>query len=379
MKSKVVLIRCEEYNIDLVYSSIKKGIDALGGIGNFVKNGEKILLKPNLLSGKSPENAVCTHPVVFEAILKILLENNIKVTYGDSPGFDSPLMAAKKSLIFDVAQKYKIEMADFDNGKEIEFLDGKYTKKFLIANGVLNSDGIISLPKMKAHQLTRITGAIKNQFGCVAGLSKALFHLKIPNSYNFAKMLVDLNLYLKPRLYIMDGIVAMEGNGPASGNPIKMNAIIISNDPVAIDSVFCKIINLNPEYVSTNIIGKEYGLGTYSLEEIEILGENIERFINKKFDIPRHKSSTIFKFLEPIKNYIIKRPKILKKQCIKCGICIKSCPVRKKAIFFKNNDKKNPPVYDYKKCIRCFCCQEVCPHKAIYVKTPLLGKILKIE
>ena len=379
MKSKVALIKCKEYDIKLVYSAIKKGIDLLGGIENFVKKDEKILLKPNLLSGKSPDSGVCTHPVVFEAVIKILLENNIKVTYGDSPGFDSPLIAAKKSLIFDIAQKYNIEMADFDNGKEIDFTQGKYTKKFFIANGVLNSQGIISLPKMKSHQLMRITGAIKNQFGCIAGLNKALFHLKIPNAYNFAKMLVDLNLYLKPRLYIMDGIVAMEGNGPASGNPIKMNTIIISNDPVAVDSIFCKIINLNPEYIPTNIIGKEYGLGNYNLEEIEILGDNIEEFINNRFDIPRHKSSTIFEFLNPVKNYIIKKPFILKKQCVKCGICVKSCPVPEKAIFFKNNDKTKPPVYDYKKCIRCFCCQEVCPHKAISVKIPFLGKILKIE
>jgi len=374
---KVAVIKCEEYDIDMVYSAIKNGIILLGGIEKFVKKNEKILLKPNLISGKEPENAVCTHPAIFEAVLKILIENNIKVTYGDSPGFDSPISAAKKSMIYEVAQKYGIEMSDFENGENITFSEGHYSKQFFIAKGVLNVDGIISLPKMKAHQLTRITGAIKNQFGCVAGLNKALFHLKIPNSNNFSKMLVDLNLYLKPRLYIMDGIVAMEGNGPTSGNPVKMNTIIISDDPVAVDAVFCKLINLNPEYVYTNVIGKEYGLGTYVFAEIEIVGDNIENLINKKFNIPRSKTSTLFNFLNPIKNYIVKKPKILNTKCLKCGICVKSCPVPEKAIFFKN--PKKPPVYDYKKCIRCFCCQEVCPHKAIYVKTPLLGKILKID
>ncbi len=378
-KSKVAIIKCEDYNIDLVYSSIKNGINLLGGIQNFVKPEEKILLKPNILSGKAPEKAVCTHPIIFEAVIKILLENNIKVSYGDSPGFDPPITAYKKSSIFEIAEKYNIEMKDFEKGKPVQFKEGKYEKQFNIANAIFEIDGIISLPKMKAHQLTRITGAVKNQFGCIAGLNKALFHLKYPNSKNFCKMLVDLNLYLKPRLFIMDGIVAMEGNGPASGKPVKMNCIIISSDPVAVDSIFCKLINLNPENVLTNTIGKEFGLGTYIWEEIEILGDDLKPLINKNFDIPRSKSSTLFSFLEPVKKYFIKRPEINKNKCVKCGICIQTCPVPSKAIFFKNNNKKQPPVYDYKKCIRCFCCQEVCPYEAIYIKTPFLGKILNFD
>lgn len=186
-------------------------------------------------------------------------------------------------------------------------------------------------------------------------------------------MLVDLNLYLKPRLFIMDGIVAMEDNGPSNGTPIKMNCIIISNDPVAVDAVFCKMVNLNPEYVLTNTIGKEFVLGTYIFEEIELLGDDIESFINKKFDIPKSKNSTLFEFLKPIKNYIIRKPKIRKDKCVKCGICVKICSLTLRTLYLN----KKTPVFNYKEWLRCFCCQEVCPHEAIYIKTPFLGKLLK--
>ncbi|HOV15036.1 MAG TPA: DUF362 domain-containing protein [Spirochaetota bacterium] len=374
-RSKVALLRCENYDIDNVYNTIKKGINLLGGIDSFIKPNEKILIKPNILAGRTPEKSITTHPAIFEAVLRLLLENNINLTYGDSPGFDKPSIALLKSGFAEIADKYKIKMADFDNGKTILFPEGVYGKKFEIANGVIDSDGIISLSKMKTHQLTRITGAIKNQFGCIYGMNKAAYHVTLPNATKFCKMLVDLNRLLRPRLYIMDGIVAMEGNGPASGESIKMNCILISNDPIAIDSTFCRIIGLNPEFVPTNTYGKETGFGNYEESEIEILGDNIESFINHNFNVIRKpiKDDSFLKPLIPFRDYLVARPVINKKLCVRCGICVSACPVDGKAIFL-NNGKKHPPEYIYKKCIRCYCCQEVCPYKAISVKIPLLGK-----
>jgi ferredoxin len=224
---------------------------------------------------------------------------------------------------------------------------------------------------MKTHMLARITGAVKNQFGCVYGLNKANYHLKIPNPTNFSKMLVDLNLLLKPRLYIMDGIVAMEGNGPRGGTPINMNCIIISNDPVAVDSTFCRMIDLDPMLVPTNKYGKIAGLGTYEKQEIEYVGDPINKFINKKFNVVRKQvSNNLIKSLMPkfLRNIIYHKPMIDSLKCIKCGICVNACPVEGKALHFTNNKKDSPPKYDYNKCIRCYCCQEMCPKKAIYSK-----------
>lgn len=378
-KPKVALIRCTDYNIENVYNSIKKGIELIGGIEQFCSEGEKILLKPNVIAGKPPEKVATTHPAVFEGIVRILLENKINVYYGDSPGYDSPVSGLKKSGLFDVAKKYNITLGDFDKGKNISFQEGNYAKEFNIVNAVFECDGIISLPKMKAHQLTRITGAVKNQFGCICGFNKALYHVKIPNGENFCKALVDLNNYLKPRLFIMDGIIAMEGNGPSSGDPINMNVIVVSNDPVALDAAFCRMVDINPKYIATNVYGKEYGLGTYVTDDIEYFGDPIENFINKKFRVIRKPVTrkTTLKVFRPIEKIIARRPVINSKLCLKCGICVEECPVDQKAVNFRNG-KNSPPNFDYNLCIRCYCCQEVCPHKAINVKTPLLGKFLGI-
>ncbi|HPO48959.1 MAG TPA: DUF362 domain-containing protein [Spirochaetota bacterium] len=379
-KSKVALIRCEEYQIETVYDAIKKGINLIGGIDNFVKEGEKILLKPNILAGRKPEKATTTHPIVFEAVVKILLEKNVIITYGDSPGFDKPSVGLTKSGITEVADRYDVKQADFDSGQTIDNPNAPYGKTFEIAQGVLDADGLISLSKMKSHQLTRITGAIKNQFGCVYGINKAKYHVKLPNATMFSGMLVDLNIMLKPRLYIMDGIVAMEGNGPASGDPVKMNCILISDDPVALDATFCRMVSINPEFIPTNLYGYKAGLGVYLEENIEIVGDRLEDFVNKSFKVVRKpvKEDAFVKKLERFRNLLVSRPVIDKNKCVKCGICVEACPVEGKAILFKNG-KKNPPSYLYKKCIRCYCCQEVCPHKSIFVKIPFLGKILGVK
>ncbi len=143
-------------------------------------------------------------------------------------------------------------------------------KKFVIANGVLDSDGLVSLPKLKTHGLVRFTGAAKNQFGRVPGLLKNQYHVKLPDPYDFATMLVDLNTLIRPRLYIIDGIMAMEGNGPRSGNLKQLNVLLLSSDPIALDATASRIIHLDPEILPTSKPGEESGLGTYHAENITI-------------------------------------------------------------------------------------------------------------
>jgi len=388
-KTKVAIIKCESYDEKLVYNAVKKGIELIGGIDLFVKKGENILLKVSNLAGAKPEEAVCTNPSVLNAVIKILLEKNISVFYGDSPGFEKPGIALAKSGLKEIGDRYSLELGDFEHGKTVDFPKAMVCNKFEIANACLEADGIISLPKMKTHGLTRITGAIKNQLGCVHGFHKAALHAKYPNSVTFSKMLVDLNNLLKPRLFIMDGIVAMEGNGPRGGEPVKMNCILVSTDPVAVDATFCRMINLKPSFVPTNKYGKASGLGTYEMNEIDDKGDSLGSFINKKFKVNRAPVgvSLFSSSGRIIMNALYAKPVIVAEKCTKCGICVNECPVEGKALQFKklngnngNNgklNKKEPPVYNYKKCIKCYCCQEMCPSKAIYLKKPLIRRILR--
>lgn len=373
--SKVVVIKCENYDLDFIYNKIKWGIDQLGGITNIIPVEKNILIKPNLLIASKPEDAVTTHPVIFEAVAKILTENNYNVKYGDSPGIGNPQKVGNKSGIGAVASKYNIEFADFFKGKKVSFKEGMQCKQFDIANGVIETDCIISLPKMKAHALQRITGAVKNPFGCVIGFNKAAMHAKFTNAFDFAEMLIDLNNYLKVDLHIMDGIMAMEGNGPKNGTPTPMNVILISTDPVAIDTIFCKLINIDPLIIPTNTFGQKYDLG--SIDNIELIGDDINPLINKEFKIDRNElRKEDFKGLKFFTKHALRRPYIDKKLCKSCGICIDVCPLKNETLKFKDNNKLSIPVYNYDTCIRCYCCQEMCPYHAIKVKTPLLGKIL---
>ena len=377
-KTKVAVIRCEKYDDTQVLNSIKRGVDLLGGIALFVKSGEKIVLKPNILFGSNPEKCVTTHPEVFRAVGNLLKEAGVNVLYGDSPGFGKSEPNLRKSGLKQVGDELGFILADFDSGRAVSHKDALLVKKFVIANGVLDTDGLISLPKLKTHGLVRFTGAVKNQFGCVPGFFKGQYHVKLPDPYDFATMLVDLNTLIKPRLYIMDGIMAMEGNGPRSGKPKLLSVLLLSADPIALDATACRIIDLQPEVVPTAKPGEKAGLGTYHSENIEIVGDPLESFTDKSFSINRSPpvSRTSGRVRTFIKNKITQRPLIDKAKCTRCGTCVKMCPVEPKAVDWYKGDKTRPPKHNYDRCIRCYCCQETCPEGAITITTPWLGRLL---
>ncbi|QOX63849.1 DUF362 domain-containing protein [Anoxybacterium hadale] len=380
LKSKVAVIPCDSYDQGKVSEAIEKGISLLGGWECFAGIEEKLLLKPNLLNRADVDKAVTTHPTVFEAVAKSLRKTGYEaIVYGDSPGHPGSVeKTAEFCGIKEVADRFNITLADFSHGKTVEYTRNRVTRKFELCQGVLDSDAIINLCKMKTHQLERITGAVKNIFGCVYGLNKGAAHAKYPDAESFAQMLVDLNLLLKARLHIMDAVVAMEGNGPASGNPIKMGLILISSDPVALDATFCRLVDLDPKLVPTVYYGQVFGLGQWKEEEIELLGiENLSDYGNPNFDVSREKTThgkwAVFDKLK----VLARKPVIVNSRCIRCGACVAACPVEEKAVFFPENRKesgkgKPVPIYDYRKCIRCYCCQEMCPEKAIVVKRKLL-------
>jgi uncharacterized protein (DUF362 family)/ferredoxin len=376
--SKVVLIRCDSYDYDQVKAAVQKGIDLLGGAGKFAKPGEKILLKVNLLVGKEPDKCVTTHPAVMKAVGEALATTGAKLYYGDSPSFGGTLAAARKSGMADAAQEIGMEVKDFAHGSTVYFAEGKQNRSFVIADAVLESDGVISLPKLKTHAFQKFTGSVKNQFGCVPGILKGEFHVKLPDANEFAKMLVDLDRCVRPRLYVMDGIRAMEGNGPHAGTPNPLNVLLFSEDPIALDATVCRLINVDPSLVPTVTFGQEFGRGTFEKDNIELLGDAFDSFLSPDFTVDRSpivpfKARGIFKFLNAT---MVPKPEIIKNQCVRCGRCVELCPVNPKAVDWENGDRSRPPRHDYRRCIRCYCCQEVCPEKAITVKKPLLRKLL---
>jgi uncharacterized protein (DUF362 family)/NAD-dependent dihydropyrimidine dehydrogenase PreA subunit len=375
--SKVALIKCESYTDVEVKNALLKGLTLLGGAGKFARSGEKILLKPNFLAAEVPEKCVTTHPSIFKAVAEIFQSIGAEISYGDSPALGSFEVVSKKAGFFDIAEELGVKHANFNDGVTIHLPRGRQNKVFSIAKAITETDGVISIPKLKTHGLLRFTGCLKNQFGCVPGLLKAEFHVKCPDAFIFAKMLVDLNTCIKPRLYIMDGVFAMEGNGPQGGNPRKMNVILLSEDPVACDATACRLINCDPLIVPTTQFGQDFGIGTHESEKIELVGDDFNELKIIDFDIDRSKI-TIRKrkdLANLLNGFFIPKPVIDQIKCIHCGLCEHICPVNPKAVNLSADNSAAPPTYNYRLCIRCFCCQEICPENAISIKKVLGIKI----
>lgn len=384
MGAKVALVECRSYDDKEVYEAVSKAFDLLGGLKNIVdiEKTDRLVLKPNLLARTGPEKACTTHPAVFKAVGQLFKDAGYEnLSYGDSPG--NPMVRVEKVAetcgIKQVADELGIPLGDFEHGQRVDIDKGRVTDGFILCREIVKAKGIINICKMKTHQLERITGAVKNTFGCVYGVNKGASHAKFATAEVFAKMIADLNSLVAPEVHIMDGVVAMEGNGPQSGNPKKMNVILVSQDPVALDCVFCCLVNLRPELVPTNVFGQEQGIG--SCDGIDIVTasgvltamEAFEKYGDGSFDVQRGSEYKgmlrPIRFLAPI---LEKKPVIRKEKCVGCGLCVKVCPVEGKAVYIEADGKAS---YDYSKCIKCYCCQEMCPESAITVKKSLLSKI----
>lgn len=363
MKTKVSIVKCNTYNPEEVQAAVIKSFDLLGGFSSFIKSGERVLVKPNMLSGRPPEDGVNTHVEVTRAVVRLVKQEGAFPVIGDTPGGSVSAGAVYESSGFlSMAREEGIECAEV---KDIKILRG-----LPIASYFLECDKIISLPKMKTHSLMSITGGIKNMFGAISGLSKSECHKKFPRPERFVDVLMDVFEIVKPHLVLMDGIIAMDGDGPSAGRLRQAGLLIASRDSVAIDSVFSSLIGVNPYAILSTKKAYEKGLGEIALENMEILGQGIEESFIEDFRLPG--SKIIMSLPEGIINtlagFVKFGPRINEKICRKCNICADTCPVS--AITINQKESR----IDYAKCIRCMCCHEVCPYKAVELRRNILAR-----
>lgn len=375
--SRVVLSRVEDYDLDLIYNTIKNDINKLCCLDELITKDTKVFIKLNCVGGYDQKLAITTNPVFAEAVVKIVLEHTNNIIIGDNPASHSITSVLKKNGLMDVVSKYNLKLIDGE--RKVKITTDKYDiySSFEVSADIMDSDLIINLPKLKTHTLTYMTCAQKNMFGFIFGLEKASWHAKASNPLHFCSALCDLYSAINQNkkgkiLNICDGIMGLEGEGPGTGGrAVKGCAILTSFDAVSLDRVALEVASLDKKRYLLSQIAVKRGLTSSSYA---LIG-NLNEFNDIKFKEPKNEISSIgLRIIRKkfFRNLLLEHPKVDKSKCVQCGECARICPAKTMKI-----EKGSYPHLSSKQCIRCWCCQEICPKNAIYTsKRPLIGKIV---
>ena len=375
-RPKVSIARAQDYDPIQIYDAIEYSVRLIGGLEKIVKPNDRVFVKINHLSPPTPpERGIVTHPVFVEAVLKLLKDFRANITVGDDidPGTEDGFQV---SGIRQVCDKAGIRLV---NLRETGFIEtecnGFLLDKVYISKIALDADVIINLPKFKTHSLTVFTGGVKNMYGTIPQGLRTRFHYEYLKREDFSQLLVDIFSAVKPHLTIMDGIMAMEGEGPASGKLVKLGVILASHDAVALDAVATKIIGLEPLRIYTTRYSDERHLGVGNLQNIDVVGEKLGDVSVPGFRPPASYTNIILRRIPGLLSGILQeqmtiRPHVIESNCTGCLECLKVCPTTAIA------EQGEIVRIHQDVCIQCMCCHEVCRFNAILPRRPVIGRAI---
>lgn len=338
-----------------------------GAGGDRIQPGMRVLIKPNLLLPARPERAVTTHPLVVKAVVEYVLEKGARPAVADSPGMGSFEKILRKGGYLDATGGLDVVFRPFRDAVKVDI--GEPFGKISLAREAIQSDLVISLAKLKTHAQMLLTLGVKNMFGCVVGLKKPEWHLKAGTDRAvFARLLVQICRAVAPCITLVDGIAALEGQGPGkSGTPRDLGLIAGSRNAYALDMTLSRVLGLDPAMLPTH----------RAAQELNLLPESIK--LKGRFHVL---DDFAFPDLGPLnlgpkmlhgfmRRNILQKPVGNNKACKLCGECWKVCPAKAIAHNIKGIR------FNYNACIRCYCCLEICPHGVIRMHEPLLGKLVR--
>lgn len=366
----VALLGCDSYDLDLLDSVLARAAD-IAGFPDI--DGKRVLIKPNILSGAAPGKAVTSNPEFISALIRFARARGAsRIMVGDSPGWQQGMAAAKACGIYQATIAHGAEWMEFSPGAPRPSPSGKLIKSFVLASVLEECDLVINAAKLKNHRLMTYTGAVKNLFGLIPGFAKAGMHQRFPSKIDFGTMLVDLAASV-PCFTFMDGIVAMEGEGPGNGDPVLMKLVLAGSQPAFVDWAASQCLGYDPRKIP--YLADAFGRagGDPGRLELRTAPESVQTAAKAEFKRLQYDSgnSALLKeipaFIRKIMGkFIIDRPIFLPDPCIGCSACVKICPVHALAIG-KDESMRNRVRIDDASCITCFCCHEVCPAKAIAI------------
>ena len=369
----VSIAACDNYEYGEVRRAVLDLLEPLGGMSTFICKGDRVLLKPNMLAAKEPVKAVTTHPVLVQVVAELVREAGGIALIGDSPGIGSFMKVAEKSGIGEAAQRSGAQLIPFD--EPIELQGSGTFRSIFIARCYYEADKIINLPKLKTHEMMTMTCAVKNLFGSVIGAEKAAWHLKAGTSRQlFARLLLEIYQLKMPTLNIVDAIMAMEGNGPGNGTPVKLGLLLAGVNPVAVDVMAGQLAGIPGELLPVEQEALSMGLRGALRSDIDLRGFAVVVSAAQPFTLP---SGLDTRFGLPtflataLKNQLTSYPAADRERCILCGICRDACPPA--AITITNSALS----VDKARCIRCWCCRELCPVDAMQIARGTLLRSLR--
>ncbi len=342
------------------YETIREAVDRAFDLFPLEIRGRKVLIKPNVLRISEAKEGIVTHPAMLRAVVdKVESLAPASMVVGDNPGlfnYGDNEKSFEQTGLMEAARGYYRNIGT--DSLKVDF-NPDFLPVVSVPRVVLEADIIISLPKFKTHGLTVITGAIKNCYGYLPGAQKAMLHKAAGSPVRFHEMLVDVFRLRVPDLFIVDAVVGMEGNGPASPDLREIGLVLAADNAVALDSVMATMMGCDPARLRFLQRARELGLGDYDLKGIEVIGE-LKPIPD--FKLPPLGGEGLSHLKELVHSRTILRPRVDPDLCTGCGTCVGQCPVSALSM------GESAPEADPDICITCFCCQEICPEKAIMLK-----------
>lgn len=368
-RSSLALVSCREYRRKEVDRALDAIEEMLGLQDGALPQTGRVLIKPNLIAAKRPEKAVTTHPLLVKTVAQRLKSRGYEVFIGDSPGGAIKGLERywRKTGMAEAAEEAGVELLNFESSGSVKV--SRNGRDYSIAKPIVDFEFILNMPKLKTHVFTGLTGAVKNLFGSVPGLSKAAMHQQAPRPDDFAARLLDIYEIAAPSFHLADAVMVLDTKGPSSGRVRPMHCLIAGEDGVALDTLFAHLAGCSIKGYLTGSEARRRGYRTTTLDHVEVRGEDPAKMMPGDFKVP---GIALFRFipgfLGRLSEWMVRAWPEATEKCTACNFCVDSCPVGCIDIVEKR------AIMDRSRCILCLCCHELCPEGAVELERSFLAR-----